>query len=265
LFFIELRTHASNLESSKFKEFQMFLNTLRDYAMMLPGAENQATLLPVLLRSISEQPNIMLRNHFHQVATDHYVFHKTTKSIEDYISDASRIISLASNQLLSFSETDLPPAPSANSQRPTSDAGDLLSLAADPNLQQVLRDQLQLLANPAYQSAGGTSTSDGGNKRSFNRYAHLPKPDWYKSAPTDPKEVREFEKKKWRYCSKCGHWSTRHDTSSHKEFPKSEGGANKRPKTGNKPPYKAKVPHAKVSEHAMATVLAQSLVGLLQK
>jgi hypothetical protein len=38
LFFIELRTHASNLECAKFRDFQMFLNTLRDYAMMLPGA-----------------------------------------------------------------------------------------------------------------------------------------------------------------------------------------------------------------------------------
>jgi hypothetical protein len=265
LFFIELRTHASNLESSKFKDYQMFLNTLRDYAMMLPGAENQATLLPVLLRSISEQPNLMLRNHFHQVATDHYVFHKKTKSIEDYISDASRILSLASNQLLSFNESDLPPAPSAQSKRPTSDAGDLLSMAADTStLQQALRDQLELLANPAYQGGGGSASTSDGGKRSFNRYAHLPKPDWYKSAPTDPKEVREFEKKKWRYCSKCGHWSTRHDTSTHKDFPKSDG-ANKRPKTSNKPSFKAKSPHAKVSEHALATVLAQSLVGMLQK
>jgi hypothetical protein len=263
LFFIELRTHASNLESSKFRDYQMFLNTLRDYAMMLPGVENQATLLPVLLRSINEQSNPLLRNHFHSVATDHYVFHKTSKSIEDYISDARRILSLSSNQLLSFAETDLPPAPSSLSKRPTSDAGDLLSMAADTSLKQVIRDQLlPLLAAPAFQGGGNTDKSDG--KRSFNRYAHLPKPDWYKSAPTDPKEVREFEKKKWRYCSKCSHWSTRHDTSTHKVFPPSDG-ANKRPKTSSKPPYKHKQPHAKVSEHTLAAVLAQSLVGMLQK
>jgi hypothetical protein len=34
----------------------------------------------------------------------------------------------------------------------------------------------------------------------------------------DPKEVHDFEKKKWWYCSKCGHWLTRHDMNTHKEF-----------------------------------------------
>jgi hypothetical protein len=236
LFFIELRTHASNLESAKFKDFQTFLNTLRDYAMMLPGAENQAALLPVLLRSINEQDSPLLRSHFHSVATDHYVFQKTSKSIEDYISEASRILSLSSNQLLAFSATQLPPAPPAHSKRPTSDAGDLLSMAAaTPDLQQVLRDQLlPLLAAPAY---AGSGASDG--KRSFNRYAHLPKPDWL----------------------------TRHDTSTHKEFPRSDHSA-KRAKTdkSTKPFNKTpKTPHAKVSENTLAAVLAQSLVGMLSK
>jgi hypothetical protein len=126
LFFIELRTHASNLECAKFRDFQMFLNTLRDYAMMLPGTENQAALLPLLLRSINKQSNPLLRNHFHSVATDHYVFQKTSKSIEDYISDASRIMSLSGNQMLAFLADQLPPAPSSCSKRPTSDTGDWL-------------------------------------------------------------------------------------------------------------------------------------------
>jgi hypothetical protein len=261
LFFIELRTHASNLECAKFRDFQMFLNTLRDYAMMLPGAENQAALLPVLLRSINEQSTPLLRNHFHSVATDHYVFQKTSKSIEDYISDASRILSLSSNQLLSFAENQLPPAPPSHSKRPTSDAGDLLTLAANTDDLQALREQLISFAASTH---GGQGTSDA--KRSFNRYAHLPKPDWYKTAPTDPKEIRDFEKKKWRFCSKCGHWSTRHDTSTHKDFPPRSDGANKRPKTANKPSTRpVRAPQAKVAEHALISVLAKSLVGMIQK
>jgi hypothetical protein len=200
------------------------------------------------------------------VATSHYVFHKTSKSIEDYISDASRILSLSSNQLLSFSETQLPPAPSSHSKRPTSDAGDLLTMAAETELQEVLREQiLPLLAAPAY---SGSGTPDA--KRSFNRYAHLPKPEWYNTPPSDPNESREFAKKKWQYCSKCGHWSTRHSTSTHKDFPRSDGPANKRPKTANKPSFKpsdrtVRQPHGKVSETTLATVLAKSLVGILKK
>ena len=138
LFFIELQTHASNLEGAKFRDFQTFLNTLRDYVMMLPGTENQAALLPVLLRSINKQSNPLLRNHHHLVATDHYVFQKSSKLIEDYISNASRIMSLSGNQMLAFSAAQLPPTPSLHSKCPTSDAGDLLTLAAGPNLQQAI-------------------------------------------------------------------------------------------------------------------------------
>jgi hypothetical protein len=196
------------------------------------------------------------------VATDHYVFHKTSKSIEDYISEASRIINLSSNQLLAFNENNLPPAPSAISKRPTSDAGDLLTMAAETDLHQALREQLlPLLAAPAFSEA---STSDA--KRSFNRYAHLPKPNWYKKAPSDPKEVCDFEKKQWRFCAKCGHWSTRHDTSTHKEFPRSDN-ANKRQKKpySKSSAHPPRTPHAKISETTLAAVLAKSLVGMLQK
>jgi hypothetical protein len=108
------------------------------YAMMLTGAANQAALLPVFLHSINEQTNPLLRNHFHYVATNHYVFQKTSKSIEDYINDASWILSLSRNQLLSFTETQVPPTPPLHSMHLTSDAGDLLTLSAEKDLQQDL-------------------------------------------------------------------------------------------------------------------------------
>jgi hypothetical protein len=85
--------------------------------MMLPGAENQAALLPVLLQSINEQTNPLLQNHFHSVATNRYVFHKTSKLIEDYISKASGIISLSSNQLL-FQQDSTPTCSIRNVQMP---------------------------------------------------------------------------------------------------------------------------------------------------
>jgi hypothetical protein len=135
--------------------------------MMLPGAKNQATFLLVLLCSINKQTNPLLQNHFHSDCShDHYVFQKTLKLIEDYISNASRIMSLLSNQLLAFTETQILPAPSSHSTCPASNAGDLLlNLVAHTNLQQVLQEQLlSLLAAPTH-------------KQSCNRHAHLPKPN----------------------------------------------------------------------------------------
>ena len=158
-------------------------------------------------------------------------------------------------------QTQLPPAPPSHSTRPTSDAGDLLTLAAETTDLQALREQLLSFTASTH---GGQGTLDA--KRSFNRYAHLPKPDWYKTAPSDPKEIRDFEKKKWRFCSKCGHWSTRHDTSTHKDFPPRSDGANKRPKTAHKSSARTvRAPQAKVAEHALISVLAKSLVGMIQK
>jgi hypothetical protein len=112
-----------------------------------------------------------------------------------------------------------------HSTHPTSDAVDLLMLATETDLQQVLQQQiLPLLAAP------------------------------------NPKEVCDFEKKKsWRFCAKCGHWLTWHDTSSHKDYPPSNSTANKHPKTGHKPSFKSSTPHTKVS----AVVLVQGLVGML--
>jgi hypothetical protein len=106
------------------------------------------------------------------VATHHYVFHKTSKSIEDYINDASMIMSLSSNQVLAFAENQLLPAPSSHSKHPTSDAGDLLIMEAEADLHQVLREQLfPLIAPPTFSGMGLSN-----NKCSFNQ-AQLPKPD----------------------------------------------------------------------------------------
>jgi hypothetical protein len=116
------------------------------------------------VQHLSKQSNPLLWNHFHSVATNHYVFHETSKSIKDYISDASRIMSLSSNQLMVLVETQLPSAPSSHSKRPTSSAGDLLTMAAETDLDQVLKEQLlSLFAAPALSRTG---TSD--IKCSFN-------------------------------------------------------------------------------------------------
>jgi hypothetical protein len=89
---------------------------------------------------------------------------------------------------------------------------------------------------------------------------YLPKPDWYKLALLDPKEVHNF-----------GRWSTLHGMSTRKEFPHSDNAANKHPKTTHKPSFKpsacpTRPPHAKVSDYTLAAILTKIWVlDMLQK
>ena len=182
-------------------DYPSYITRLREGLILLQQQPNEEIVNGFLVQ-MSLHPSSIVRSHFEQRGVAFILQSPERKTLNEMMTEADAYHTIAFDKSLPFAK--------AKASKQDSSSPDIIALATAISANQDALAKVMGMVSEVDGNFTNYRKNQGDKKQ---KAGFKSQPTWFTTKPDDPKQVKEFNNKKWNWCETCGRWSTTHSTN----------------------------------------------------